>query len=572
MRWWRRVTQMPNFTNLPSMHRSLVILWLTLLLAIAAIAILSHRSWQRQAEAAQSRAEKLMTALLVPIRDDLRQQTDRYAIELERLVNSLQSATNELSASEFLDVKRSPLVEQLVVIDREKRVVFPSNTETMNASQFNLLRNALEMLQGLPQEAVGSDDSLGQSMMTQRTGPTSRNAAPQANFAAWFHNRGLMLSYLVDLPDEQRMMLVLPRGRWLADIVASLPEVTSNAYTNTGSFKSELVEGIEFRLMDVGGTEIYRWGDRPMMQRSNQQASLNAILPLDFPLDALTLQCIANPSAQRALIGENSRWPYVLAFGSLAMLIFGLGTIVTLSFRSAINQAARKISFVNQVSHELKTPLTNVMLYCDLLARDVDQIHDSEDAAILRTRLDTMQIESKRLEHLIDNILQFARSNQNKQKLHLRLQIPDETLTVAVDRLEPRLTRAGITIVREFSAPLAAMLDEQVVHQAVDNLLSNVEKYAATGGRVVVRSSQNGELLMIQIADCGPGIPVVMRERIFEPFVRLDDSLESSAGTGIGLSIVRQLSKLHGGDCKVLPTDHGACFQVTIRATRPADV
>ena len=101
--------------------------------------------------------------------------------------------------------------------------------------------------------------------------------------------------------------------------------------------------------------------------------------------------------------------------------------------------------------------------------------------------------------------------------------------------------------------------------QILGNIFGNVEKYAAEGQFLAVSSRQQEGRLEITIADHGPGIPVNQRETIFKPFHRISNQLSDGvSGTGIGLSIVRELACLHGGDISLLPTEKGATFQLTL--------
>jgi len=104
-----------------------------------------------------------------------------------------------------------------------------------------------------------------------------------------------------------------------------------------------------------------------------------------------------------------------------------------------------------------------------------------------------------------------------------------------------------------------------VVEQILVNLFSNVEKYAASGGVLQVASSQTGETTTITVSDGGPGIPARQHEAIFQPFYRSSDRLVDVAGTGIGLSIARELAQLHGGDVRLVDSETGACFEVTLK-------
>jgi signal transduction histidine kinase len=103
--------------------------------------------------------------------------------------------------------------------------------------------------------------------------------------------------------------------------------------------------------------------------------------------------------------------------------------------------------------------------------------------------------------------------------------------------------------------------------QIAGNLISNVEKYAAAGGVLELQSALEGNTLIVRIADCGPGIPAVDRERVFQPFERVDSRVnEGSSGTGLGLAIARELAERMGGTLALVPSEIGACFELRVPA------
>jgi signal transduction histidine kinase len=118
-------------------------------------------------------------------------------------------------------------------------------------------------------------------------------------------------------------------------------------------------------------------------------------------------------------------------------------------------------------------------------------------------------------------------------------------------------------------APRVVMLDAQALEQILNNLLSNAEKYAASGGAIYIETTQAHGVSTIDVRDLGPGIPASERERVFEPFYRISSKLtDGVAGTGIGLDIARQLARQHGGDVTLQAAaveGGGARFRVTLR-------
>jgi signal transduction histidine kinase len=107
-------------------------------------------------------------------------------------------------------------------------------------------------------------------------------------------------------------------------------------------------------------------------------------------------------------------------------------------------------------------------------------------------------------------------------------------------------------------------LDADVVDLALVNLFSNVEKYVGRGGNVQVSSRQTNTRTTIDVIDDGPGVKRLQASKIFQPFVRVDDSINAPAGTGLGLSIARNAARRHGGDLTLLTSKSGCHFRLII--------
>jgi signal transduction histidine kinase len=134
-----------------------------------------------------------------------------------------------------------------------------------------------------------------------------------------------------------------------------------------------------------------------------------------------------------------------------------------------------------------------------------------------------------------------------------------------LDRFRPALLAQGIEVFLAPGASRRAAVDADILEQILGNLLSNAEKYAAGGQRLDVTTRQTEGQAEVVVHDHGPGIPERERERIFDPFYRIGSALtEGVSGTGIGLTISRELARLHGGDLALVPSSEGACFRLTL--------
>jgi len=245
------------------------------------------------------------------------------------------------------------------------------------------------------------------------------------------------------------------------------------------------------------------------------------------------------------------------------MAILAGGTLLVGQARRSAEEAAQKTSFVTNVSHEFKTPLTTIRLYAELLGQG-----RVRDAAQSSNYLRIIGQETERLARLVNNALDFSRLEQGRK----RFQSESVDLVTEVNRVldthGPQTTEHGLSLKRELPAlPTIAQLDRDALEQILVNLLDNACKYAASGGELMVRLTATPERgARLEVSDRGPGVPVEHRERIFEKFHRVDEALTADkAGAGLGLSIARQLARGMGGDLRYEPTTGGgATFVVTL--------
>jgi signal transduction histidine kinase len=260
--------------------------------------------------------------------------------------------------------------------------------------------------------------------------------------------------------------------------------------------------------------------------------------------------------ASRANYARMVVWVQVAILGSV-IIIGSLVVIRTMSYE--MRMASRKTTFVANVSHELKTPLTSIRLYAELLLSGKQRDEERK-----REYLRTMMSETDRLSRLVDNVLSFSRKKKEKfssEKLSL-YEIARETMS----QLEPHLLKLGFSVSCSGDRDIAVLGDREALKQVIVNLVSNAEKYSGGAGEISVECLQSGKRAMISVADRGIGVAPGMAEKIFQEFVRGDDSLTSPVnGTGLGLSIARDIARRHGGDVTYAPREgNGSVFTLVL--------
>ena len=259
----------------------------------------------------------------------------------------------------------------------------------------------------------------------------------------------------------------------------------------------------------------------------------------------------------------------VTRFAVLLVLVFG--TVVAAMFlavRSVAGELAlarMRADFVASVSHELKTPLSLIRMF----AESLQQGWVGEDRKA--NYYEVITRESERLTGLINNVLDFSRMESGGRKYRRASVDLRGVLASLLDRYQYHLNAAQIALTRELpDEPVFAFVDSEAMEQVFVNLLSNAVKYMGDANRqprmVRVSLTCNQKHAYIRVADTGIGISHEDRVRIFERFWRADNKhVRAVAGSGLGLTLVKDIIKAHDGDITVesIP-GQGSTFAVTL--------
>ena len=261
----------------------------------------------------------------------------------------------------------------------------------------------------------------------------------------------------------------------------------------------------------------------------------------DKVIEGLHIRAAIDPdAAHRLVIGglPNSRLPFLLG---LLGLTSGLLVASVLLIQRERALAQLRTDFVSRVSHELRTPLAQIRLF-------------SETLRLGRVRSETernhyheiLEREARRLTALVENVLQFSRAERDHLQLDLRHQAIAPILERIADEVSVTLSGASHTVEVDGEPGVFARVDPDAMHQALLNLVDNAIKYCP-GGEIRLAATTKDGATRILVEDQGPGIPVADRDRVWQPFRRLDRSQET--GTGIGLAVVQEIIHQHGGRC-----------------------
>ncbi len=255
----------------------------------------------------------------------------------------------------------------------------------------------------------------------------------------------------------------------------------------------------------------------------------------------------------------------------LVLAISAGSWLIVTDLRRQLTLARQRTDFVGNISHELKTPLTSIRMFTELLVRD-GTLAGTKQEGYLRI----IATETARLTRLINQVLDFARLERGEYRPRLQPCELTALVRTAVDSYRPQLEAAGFRVLLELPAtPVTVPADADAIMQAVLNLLSNAEKYSGDGREITVEvrppdpaRASEGQIVAIAVLDRGPGVPAAAAERIFEQFYRAHDSLAGGIpGSGLGLTLARQIARQHGGDLVYAPREGGGSeFQLRLPA------
>ncbi len=251
---------------------------------------------------------------------------------------------------------------------------------------------------------------------------------------------------------------------------------------------------------------------------------------------------------------------------AVLVLAIGIGSwLIVRSLNLELKLARQKTDFVSNVSHELKTPLTSIRMFSELLAEG-----RVTDIAKQRSYLQIITAEAARLTRLINNVLDFSRMESGEKKYNFSPCDLTDVVRTAAETFRPHLEAGGFQFICELpETKILARGDTDALSQIIVNLLSNAEKYSNGKKEITLLLTQKQSPLPhaeIKVLDRGSGVPRGSEEKIFEKFYRAHDSLASGIqGSGLGLTIARQIARAHGGDVVYEARDGGgSCFSLRL--------
>ena len=296
-------------------------------------------------------------------------------------------------------------------------------------------------------------------------------------------------------------------------------------------------ELVELQVTDASGRTLFE-SDQVSRWALDDTASLGA----RFGSMRVRAQ-IRSTRADALVIGglPRSKLPFLLALLAVAA---ALSFVAIGQIRREGELARLRADFVASISHELRTPLAQMRLYLETL-----RLGRFTTEAQRTWSLDNVERETTRLGHLVERVLRFSRATHAVADERQPVDVAAE-LKRLVAEFQPLADARGARLATEIDEVPPVSLQADALRHVVLNLLDNAVKYGPRGQTVHLRLSGTDRAVTLEITDEGVGIPADDRERVWQPYQR-GKSAGHTAGSGIGLSIVRDVVRQHGGDARV---------------------
>jgi signal transduction histidine kinase len=255
--------------------------------------------------------------------------------------------------------------------------------------------------------------------------------------------------------------------------------------------------------------------------------------------------------------GRVRRWAGPVGIALLAFLALPSVLLVSMRRRRRLDEARAR--FINELAHDLRTPLTSLRLYADMLAGGKAKEDD-------RGRyVDVIARESARLTSLLGNLLDLSRLEGGRRNFEPETLLLDEVAEHAVADFAALYPKRADDIRVTGQDDLKVRADRTALSRCLGNLLDNAGKFTAEGTPVALAWRAKNGRVRIFVSDDGPGIPASDQSRIFDRYARGRQAQKDGVpGTGLGLSLVKELVTGMGGTIRLVPADKGASFEILL--------
>ena len=547
------------------MKTRLFIAWLLLLVPTLILGVGALRLLENEESRLSSQSRETAHSRILAIADSI----DVSVTEVKSaLLETLRTLPDENLVKQLDDWKRTnPLIRNVFVWKQGRGLLHPDPEQPASDEEAVFIRRYLMLFSNqtawkapaldLPSE---TGNQPAKSLLAERK--ELRSLAQQAPMPAsvasesvsydqqstgtvgwipWFTDNQLhMLGWFAPDNSTQRSGVELEMMALLSRLLTTLP--------------TPPVDGETYALLDGNDNVFHQVGPLEIDETSMPLASVDVHALPHWRVVAFA------PENQNAVGGSFILISSLLVGTFVIAILLGGSLLLWQAYRNQ-RDARQKTSFVSNVSHEMKTPLTTIRMYAELLGEK--KISEPKKQ---QHYLQTIIRESQRLTRLVNNVLDFSRLEQGRKEYATETIDLSELLHNLLDSQALRIDESGMTLQRNIGETLQLKSDRDALEQIILNLLDNGLKYASSGGALFVDLQTAATSIVLRIRDRGPGIPIDQQETVFDKFHRVDASLTANQqGTGLGLSIARQLAEGIGGRLTCCPHQGGgACFELTM--------
>jgi len=566
----------------PMKKRAILFYWLLILIPAVAIGAAAFKLLQHEQERISRAAVASVTDRTRTLAEALQITVDALEDELEKGLRNMDEPRLEQTLLEW--ERTNPLVRNVFIWQEKTGLVYPVPGMASTSEEHRFMNRFAGLFSGRipwPEEtqeniSVASAEkpsSLNDSNLSKNEKENQKSQSLVTSIRKMRSSQ----QELVDLAKEQKSLSTDRKGGWLPWFVENrlyilgwvqnrekgpvygveLELMTLLSRLVTG-FPETGTRGIVYVLKDDEGRILHQAGAGQI--QNDKTADVAVSLAPQLPHWELAAY-ITDTSG----VASFERGFFLLAGLLLATFIAAIvlgGALLTWQAHRNMRDANQKTSFVSNVSHELKTPLTSIRMYAELLADD--RVNDPQKK---KNYLQVIVSESQRLTRLVNNVLDFSRLEQGRKKYHPKEINVTEYLQDIIQAHSLRIKDAGMTLKTQIPGKdIIVNADRDALEQVILNLIDNAIKYASDGRELEITLSAGETTCSIRVMDKGRGVPAAHRERIFEMFHRVDDSLTAAKqGSGLGLSIARRILRDLGGDL-IYEHEHtgGSCFAATL--------
>ncbi len=565
-----------------------ILILLLIMMPIALLVWFAYRAQTNEQLATQQQYQNLAYTQLKRVDDKI----INYFQQLESTLTSERKSLDQalLNTEEYTKkirqiLKYSPYILNIYIADKDQNTIYPSMSQALSEKEQSFLSNIQVIIKN--RSLFSQQDKTEQTSVKNAFKTMSRNVSEKKNiiqsqdtvspvksgWIAWYLDRNLHHLFWFKDAQQRLYLLSLDRVRILSELMVLLPESASvitpekaDSIALSSRRYNQSFKGVSIRLSNSNNELIYEWGDFPVTDNKSID------IMLSYPLSSWKLSWYAKHLSQPSF---QQQWFLVMIAFLASFLMMIIFFLIYREYNRKIRQAQQRVNFVSQVSHELKTPLTNIRMYAELLETKIESLgYDNEEQEPSKEKIKSQHFlsvilnETLRLSRLIENVLSFSKVQKQSFKVNKTQSVIDDCIDSVLLSFMPVFKQKKLTVNFSKNAAKAVFFDAQLLEQILNNLLSNIDKYASQGGKIDILSHQMDNDVQIEIRDYGPGIAKKEQEKIFNPFYRSESKLtEGVSGTGIGLTISQQLATLHGGQLVYKEVSPGACFVIQLIAS-----